>query len=90
MHAQDRDPHTHAAATALAQALTANGPDSTVIAAGAAAAAVVVSRCAEISGPPGVLVPQAQPGIAQVIDPFGPQWVTEHAVGTHKNCPACL
>nr|VDG62573.1 bacteriocin biosynthesis cyclodehydratase domain [Streptococcus thermophilus] len=81
MHAQDRDPHTHAAATALAQALTANGPDPTVIAAGAAAAAVVVSRCAEISGPPGVLVPQAQPGIAQVIDPFGPQWVTGPAPG---------
>ena len=90
MHAQERDPHTHVTATALSQASSTNAPDPAVVAAGAAAAAVIVRRCAEVPEPPGVLVPEAEPGIALIIDPFGPQWVAEHPVGTHKSCPACL
>lgn len=64
-------------------------PDPTVIAAGAAAAAVVVRRLAGLPDPPGVSAPAPRPGQLIVVDPFSPHPVTASTLPPHPDCPVC-
>lgn len=87
MRLHDRDEHVSQALQDVSQ--RPRSMDPIVAAAGAASAALAVRRLAGMPDPPGVVADAPGPGWAAVIDPLGPQLVTDLDVSEHPMCPVC-
>lgn len=65
-------------------------PNPTTVAAGAAAASVVLRRLCGVADPPGVSAPPPRRGDVLIADPFGPHALTRSRLAPHPRCRLCF